>query len=224
MLRQIATNTQFLRKTHSIDAPESILETDGAGGSIFSKLNDNGPSQEIGYESVVLNTKVYTKAFTGVLGSSKDDESDNTRTIIEGDTFGNEASKNTSISILMKVSDSMALAVKRLNIDDVNAATYSFLASGDPMMLTIHKEKYMKDVVKLSTSRLRGQILAPVDKVGSFKSFDREKLIIGFPLLQTFQVHYSCHYSFLLSRGMKFLSIQKGEGGEIHVRTFFPST
>jgi hypothetical protein len=57
--------------THSIEVAKSILSTAEANESIFSKLiednNAGDRSLEESFEAVILGTRVYSKAFTGIL-------------------------------------------------------------------------------------------------------------------------------------------------------------
>ncbi|KAF2244962.1 hypothetical protein BU26DRAFT_463801, partial [Trematosphaeria pertusa] len=85
LLRRIAADTRHLRRTHAIDAPESVFESDASNASIIDKLADREPDQaatlHATFESLVLAPQVYKKTFTGMLEPTTDDQSDDTRTI-----------------------------------------------------------------------------------------------------------------------------------------------
>jgi hypothetical protein len=84
LLREIATNTRELRKSHRVDAPASILGTDDASQSIFSQLMDSKDSDGHGFETVILNTQVYSNAFSGTIDPiTNDKQSDDARDIVD---------------------------------------------------------------------------------------------------------------------------------------------
>lgn len=88
LLRKIAADTRHIRKSHGIDAPESILETDEPSQSIFSQLIETQNEKEADFETVILRTKVYSNAFVSVLDttSSNNDQSDEVQTIVSAET------------------------------------------------------------------------------------------------------------------------------------------
>lgn len=88
LLHLIAENTQRIRKTHSIVAPESILGADSSKESIINKLPDQTIGQEdsideIAFESLVLESKVYKKTFNNILRPGEDNEPSDNRMITD---------------------------------------------------------------------------------------------------------------------------------------------
>ncbi|OAL44979.1 hypothetical protein IQ07DRAFT_487362, partial [Pyrenochaeta sp. DS3sAY3a] len=71
LLEEIAKNTRALRHGHAVEAPASIFSIDDARESVFSALTTRDSSK--GFESDVLKSKVYSKAFTNAIETSPDD-------------------------------------------------------------------------------------------------------------------------------------------------------
>jgi hypothetical protein len=88
MLRRIARDTRYMREAHSIEVAESILGTEDSSSSILSKLpirsNASGRSSERHFESVILNTEVYSRAFNDTMKKTLDIESDDEKTVTDG--------------------------------------------------------------------------------------------------------------------------------------------
>lgn len=83
LLHKIAASTQALRRSHSIEAPNSIFDPDEAGQvtSILEQLADRD-ERNLGFafDSMILDSHVYKKTVAGILRPSADDEADETYT------------------------------------------------------------------------------------------------------------------------------------------------
>ncbi|KAF2625116.1 hypothetical protein BU25DRAFT_122996 [Macroventuria anomochaeta] len=71
LLRNIAPDTQHLRRAHVIESSESVLCTDEANASVFSKLfeakNTKDRTAPRLFEAVILKSRVYSNAMNKVL-------------------------------------------------------------------------------------------------------------------------------------------------------------
>ncbi|KAF2134413.1 hypothetical protein P153DRAFT_380226 [Dothidotthia symphoricarpi CBS 119687] len=218
-LRRIAANTQLLRRTHSIDAPESILSTDKTNDSIFNKLADSEdiacPSNDGGFESVVLSSKVYSKAFTGILVSHPGDEFDDARTIIEGEAANDEALHTPSVSNLMRVSNAMTLAVKNLRIFDICAICNVHYVAANPEELTFKECWYIKNIRKIDASRYSGQVLHHKGKLSPPGIFHRTNVVIAFQVRKSFVASTNRTFTRPTSRIKNLITFNKGDKFDI---------
>ncbi|KAF2791960.1 hypothetical protein K505DRAFT_418777 [Melanomma pulvis-pyrius CBS 109.77] len=86
LLHKIAASTQALRRSHSIEAPNSIFDSDEAGRetSILEQLADRDERNlDFAFDSMILDSQVYKKTVAGILRPSADDEADETHTITD---------------------------------------------------------------------------------------------------------------------------------------------
>ncbi|KAL1794077.1 hypothetical protein ACET3X_007498 [Alternaria dauci] len=85
MLQRIVNGTQRMREAHSIEVAESILGTDDSS-SIFSKPSINtdvsGHPSGSPFESEILRSNVYSKAFNNTMKQRADTKPDDTKTVI----------------------------------------------------------------------------------------------------------------------------------------------
>jgi hypothetical protein len=103
LLREIVANTRHLRHAYGVEAPASILGTDEASESIFSQLIESKGNGKPGFESVILNTKAYTNAFTSALSpATTDDQSDDPYTVIDSQPLEIPPQSTANVTVVRK--------------------------------------------------------------------------------------------------------------------------
>jgi hypothetical protein len=199
-------NTQYLRKTHGVEAPASILATNEASESIFSQLIDSKDCEEVGFETVILNTKVYSNAFTGVLSpTANDDEPDDARTVLGSDIVdlplrpvntaevdGRSTSNTTGIRI-----DSPELRgpIQSLGVTGIIANCSKMYTAQLDGEISFKKFDLVHDVQRFSESRYGGRIIQYSGVLGMlgieraiWGQFDRANVVLEFKLRHPLKV------------------------------------
>ncbi|CAO2654478.1 Nn.00g112110.m01.CDS01 [Neocucurbitaria sp. VM-36] len=197
LLREIVNNTRDLRQSHAIEAPGSILEPKEADGSIFSKLAEDHTGDDTlegSFESVVLTTKVYSKAFTSALGCSAIDDPDDAETITNIDKVSKKylpsdqtaTSLPTSILATRQIivpSHSFQAALKYLYIFNIYAHFIVTHVAKHPEGLTLQEAAIIEQPRKVSEDWYWGRIGTTTDdKPPQDVLFERSKVIICFEL------------------------------------------
>jgi hypothetical protein len=190
MLQEIAENTRYLRKTHGVEAPASILGTDEASESIFSQLVDPKPDEKASFETVILNTKVYSNAFSGVLSlTANDDESDDARTVLDSETVDlplrvddRATSNTTGIGI---DSPELRRPVQTLGVTRIVAYCLNEYTAQLDGEFSFKKSDTIFDLQRFSRSRYRG---LHANSGGTVGQFDREKVNLNFALRHPLEV------------------------------------
>jgi hypothetical protein len=195
LLREIAHNTRHTRRTHAPDAPLSILGKDDGKESTFSQLIDDEDIEEKGFESLVLNTKVYSNAFTRALQpKTNDDESDDACTITETQSISHTTAPKTPMvtvatGAIAEVhpfainAPKIGTSIQKLGITAIVAwAGVKYKAQSDEE-LSFKEHEYINSVQKLTKSRYQGSL---VGNPGKWGHFDRKMvgitLRLGSPL------------------------------------------
>jgi hypothetical protein len=183
LLREIAANTHHLRDA-GVDAPASILDMDEANESIFSQLINAKDDKDTGFETVILNSQVYSNAFTNVLEStSNDDQSNGTRTV-------SERTQDTSVLAI----DALQIksSISSLHVSGIQAYTRLNYAACSNEELTFKKGLYIGNIQRLTNSRWRGKTF-PASIFWPSRSglFNRDQVDIIFTLDQPLKVRTS---------------------------------
>lgn len=190
LLRRIAADTRHLRRTHAIDAPESVFESDASNASIIDKLADREPDQaatlHATFESLVLAPQVYKKTFTGMLEPTTDDQSDDTRTITNFG-LGDETSKidNAPGGQWALWPDAPHWVAEFLDTDGTWAWSLSSRNAETPGELDLEEEDNVRNLQRLDATRFTGQVTYPNAKDGRRGMLHREDIGIVFILRQT---------------------------------------
>jgi hypothetical protein len=180
LLREIATNTHHLRDA-GVDAPASILRTNEANESIFSQLINAKDDMDSGFETVLLNSKVYPNAFTENLEpTSNDDQFDGARTVAE-------RAQDTSVLAI----DALQIkpSISSLHVSGIQAYTRLNHTACSNEELTFKKGLYIGNMQRLTNSRWRGKTF-PSSMFWPSRSglFNRDQVDIIFTLDQPLKV------------------------------------
>jgi hypothetical protein len=201
LLQQIARNTRDTRRTHAVDAPASIFSTDDDSQSMLSQLKDVEQGET--FENVILSSRVYSQAITGILGSAPD-ASDDTCTImnpepVDGD---NQAPENnsTSISVPSRVSPPRStglilhdprikVSVERLGV--INSFGYPVCDhAAQSKELSFKERQWIREIQKCSAARYKGRLQSNLPNVPeTWGYFDRTKAILHFSVRQPLKAH-----------------------------------
>jgi len=207
LLREIAANTRDLRRTHAADAPASILSRDEDNGSIFNQLVAT-KNADTSFEAVILSTKVYSNAFTGALDPTGDDQSDDSRTIVEipvRNTLPTTASQPASRTSELALHDPrIKSSIDSLGIVTVIAWTAVDCNATLVEELSFQKGQYVDGIQKLTESRYQGRLRS----TGVQGCFDRAKVVL-YLAQRPLEVHTIAAYS--SSPSSEFLTFQKGD-------------
>ena len=197
-----------MRRTHGVDAPASILSRDEDNGSIFSQPVDT-KNGDTSFEAVILSTNVYSNAFTGALDPTRDDQSDNARTIVDTpvhNTLPTTASQPESRTSELALHDpQIKRSIDSLGIVGIYAYTGVGYNARLDEELGFQKGQYIDDIRKLTESRYQGRLRS----TGVQGHFDRAKVLLHFALRQPLEVHTIAAYSNKPNEG--FLTFRKGE-------------
>jgi hypothetical protein len=197
LLQQIAKNTRDTRRTHAVDAPASIFSTDDDSQSMLSQLKD--VEQDETFETVILSSRVYSQATTGILGSAPD-ASDDACTIMNQEPADHDTqapeNNSTSISVPSTVSPptfaglilhdpSIRVSVEKLGVVDIYAiAMYDHDAQSEEE-LSFTESQRIYDLQKCSVARYRGKVKSDLPDVPeAWGCFDRNKAGVVFQLRQ----------------------------------------
>jgi hypothetical protein len=201
--------------THSIEVAQSILSTPEANEIIFSKLieNDNAGdgSLEESFETVILGTQVYSKAFTGILtplvNGGSDDEgivTDDTMTTTEKDQGHNAASSVADGFCLrselpatelefIPLGDRFDTVMKALNIDgDLTAYAACNYSAKRPEELSFIQFEEFRHIRKVSRGWYYGEKMKTPDREAKQSGLlERNKIIPRFELTVPLRVRTS---------------------------------
>jgi hypothetical protein len=214
LLREIAANTLSTRRTHAVDAPTSILEADDDKESVFSELID---TDDTSFDTVILNTKVYSNAFTGVLGpGSHDDESDDARTIIETQSVSHtttpvtetvaRAPKDTTEAYNLAIdAPEIRSAIQNLGVTDIQAVVMFDHIARSNRELSFSQPDLIYNVQQVTTSQYHGRC---EKSPGGWGQFDRRNVVIHFRLGEPLSIRTveDCH-----NPNKKCLTYERGE-------------
>jgi hypothetical protein len=198
LLREIAANTREARKTHAIDAPESILGVDEASESIFSQLIDPSESRnhrlDVSYEAVILNSHVYNNTFRSNLHGAADNQSDHARTITDAESDERTVVSTSEEAVVASdvEPDSKSLAIHArqiqpsilsLDITDIYAWGSVDHPTRSDGKLMLKKDQKMSNVQQLTRSIYCGEIESSSKSIRETVGyFDRDKVIVWYTL------------------------------------------
>jgi hypothetical protein len=193
LLQEIAANTRAARRTHAVDAPASILGTDEASDSIFDAFETKKKENNNSFETVVVNSKVYSTAFTGVLSPTSNDEYyDDARTIIDTESIRQpilpvhlERARSTEAhpGALLINAPGIQSSVLRLGIIRIYARCLVDNKSLSESELSFKRRQVIHSIRQLTKSVYYGQLEA--EEKGTTRlwgHFDRKKVEIVYTL------------------------------------------
>jgi hypothetical protein len=197
LLQKIAKNTRDTRRTHAVDAPASIFSTDDESQSMLSQLKD--VEQDETFETVILSSRVYSQAITGILGSAND-ESGDACTIMNQEPVDrdNQAPENNSTSIsapstvspptstgLILHDPSIRVSVEKLGVIDIYATARCNHAAQYEEELSFKENQRIYDLQKCSVARYKGKLKSDLPDVPeTWGYFDRTKTALKFQVRQ----------------------------------------
>jgi hypothetical protein len=237
MLRRIARDTQHMREVHSIEVAESILGTEDTASSIFNKLpirsKAGGRSSVRHFESVILDTKVYSKAFNASMKQAVDIESEDGKTITDGALTVYDCDSDCTIDIpsskaesiptpgpttpaFAPLSDSVKSALRNLRIEKVTATCLESYFAQAPEELSFKKMGSIRELRKVDEWRYFGVVSTTnSQKPGTV---DRRRIIIEYHLNVPLQLKASRDVGNdkLLKHHLRY---SKGDALEVKVST-----
>jgi hypothetical protein len=200
LLREIAATTRELRKSHAIQAPESILSTEDDRESVLSQAiwsKDVGPS----FDAVILGTKVYANAFSGAIGPADDHEADDAKTILDTpfkDTVLKGAPPDAAeISLLAIHAASIQPAIAGLDVVNILAVIMRPYQATSDEELDCTKYQRIYDLQRVTKSRYRGYVSSgPLGSKKIYGHFKRDKVLISFVLRQPLEISTQAAFTY----------------------------
>jgi hypothetical protein len=172
----------------------------------------------MGFDSEVLNSEVYSNAFTGLLQPDiQDDESDDARTIIETEPIGRTKSlgartmrivTGTAAEIYSLAIDAHEIrsCIQNLGVTKIDASVGVDNVAGLDEELSSKRYDRIYSISRLTKSRYHGQ---RKNSTGKWGQFDRKKVKIRFLLRSPFLIRTVKASGKPMNR--KFCSYEKGE-------------
>ncbi|KAH7080727.1 hypothetical protein FB567DRAFT_595068 [Paraphoma chrysanthemicola] len=168
LLRTIASNTRTTRQIRRVDAPESIFSANEDCQSVFNQLKD---IENDTFDTVLLKSKVYSQAVTGILAPGPNG-SDDADTIVQKEDSdpeeiiqSNGLPRDFETEVLTQRWEGLALhdpqirsSVMMLGIIEVRADPGVEYSAQSPKELSFKQSRRMKIVQKHSDARYEGEI------------------------------------------------------------------
>ncbi|KAH3963561.1 hypothetical protein HBH70_216430 [Parastagonospora nodorum] len=201
LLRNIAANTSILR-AHGVDAPGSILGTDEPNDSIFSQLIHSKDDDDHGFETVILNSKVYSTAFTDALHPATDDgQSVDARTVVEP-THGP--------MILAIDAPQIRSSISNLHVVELYAQSHMPYTARSDSELAFEAQEVMVKIQRVTESRYRGELYTNSrSSRGRPGFFARHLVSMGYTLDPPLQIRTNVACSIRLND--EYLNYEAGE-------------
>lgn len=197
LLREIAANTRYLRRSRAVQAPESILSPDDERESVFSQVIAS-KNVKPSFETVILGTQVYSNAFAGAIGPVDDDGSDDARTVVNAPSqeipLANALAGMPEPSKLAIHAPSIQSAIKGLDVADIIARAQVACESARKDELSHKEVEQIKDIQKITENRYYGSILRGSEK--SFGHFERDTVMMCFILRKPLTIATSSVFTF----------------------------
>jgi hypothetical protein len=175
-----------------VHVPASILGVDEASDSIFDAFGTKDDENGNSFEAVILNSKIYSTTFTGVLGPTSNDDDDNdddvdARTIVSAGSAKQVISPvyimRAGITdvrpgiILVDVPD-IKPCLLRLGIISIYAYIKVSHGARSGSELSLESGQYIHHLQQVTESRFYGQLKANHTRsIGDWGYFDRNKVI-----------------------------------------------
>ncbi|KAH7081888.1 hypothetical protein BKA63DRAFT_504839 [Paraphoma chrysanthemicola] len=202
LLQTIARNTRTTRQTRGVDAPESIFSVNEDGNSVFSQLKD---VENNTFDTVLLNSKVYSQAVTGIL-VSRSNGSDDASTIVQEEVsdhekiiqsnefpgdFGSEAPAQRWEGLALH-NPQIRSSIEKLGIVDISAIAVGEYSSQSSDELSLKYLDAVENIERCSQSRYEGEVrLEGSEKAVSRGYFDRNQVDLRFKLRHPIKVRAS---------------------------------
>ncbi|KAI8939206.1 hypothetical protein NX059_005036 [Plenodomus lindquistii] len=205
ILKMIERNTRQTRRSYPISARASIFSADEDSLSIISKLAEfdgtGDHSTEQSFESVVLKSNEYSRAYDNILGSEHTNGSDDARTIVDRTPITLEDILHTSerrsratrpkipVRTFKPFSNDYKISIKALNVREVYAWTICRHTSSDAGTLNFEYWTKINKIRKVNAEWYWGEFQAKATEKSATKGlFKRSQILIVAELSEPLQV------------------------------------
>lgn len=229
LFNNITSNTQEFRQAYALDAPVSVLDTIDANANVFSKLLGEGGSSQIDgprrFETVLLNTKVYSSSMDNVPEDEEDASDDSASTTIITTRPRPPASDTTDSPISSPISvpepGAVRLSKRSLGAREVYAYTQVYHTANSVEELSFNSRRRIINVQKVDDVWYTGQLKGPTG-LGLVGRFRREHVTLKVALSHPVTVHAKCSFNAPVIGTQTSVTIDKGQELQVRVRYIYP--
>ena len=227
LLQSITRDTQEFRQTYALDAPASILTATDANANVFNKLLGEGGSATTSgrrFETVLLNTKLYSNSMDNVPEDEAEDFSDdsaNTTIITMRPRAPASDTTDSPISSPTFASEPTAVRFSKrsLGVRETYAYTQVYHTANTEEELSFNSRRRITNVQKVDDTWYTGQVKGPTG-LGIAGRFNRQHVTLKVSLSYPITVHAKCSFNAPVIGTQTSVTIDKGQ--ELLVRVSSP--
>lgn len=210
-----------------MDAPASILTATDANANVFNKLlGEGGPATTSGrrFETVLLNTKLYSNSMDNVPEDEAEDFSDgsaNTTIITMRPRAPASDTTDSPISSPTFASEPTAVRFSKrsLGVRETYAYTQVYHTANTEEELSFNSRRRITNVQKVDDTWYTGQVKGPTG-LGIAGRFNRQHVTLKVSLSYPITVHAKCSFNAPVIGTQTSVTIDKGQ--ELLVRVSSP--
>ncbi|KAF2996452.1 hypothetical protein E8E13_004073 [Curvularia kusanoi] len=223
LFQTIEQSTQDFRQTYALDAPDSVLNTPDTNANIFNKLlgevDPASMSAPRRFETVLLNTKIYSNSMDNVPEDEAEDASDDSAstTIITlrprapaSDTTGSPAASPIASPTFPSEPTPIRFSKRSLGVRETYAYTQVYHTANTEEELSFNSRRRITNVQKVDDTWYTGQLKGPTG-LGLVGRFNRQHVTLKITLSYPITVHAKCSFNAPVIGTQTSVTIDKGQ-------------